>query len=184
MRKAARAAIILVLYCTKILSAESGYDLFQKALVKERAEGKIEEAIQLYQRIVTEFASDRTLAAKALVQMGQSLEKLGKTEARQMYERIVRDFADQPKPLRVARSRMAALGMRPGLQSGSALSTRQLWEGTEVDLFGAVSPDGRFLSFVDWETGDLAIRDFSLKQTRRLTHKGAWSDSPEFHSFA
>jgi hypothetical protein len=36
--------------------------LFQKAVTQERAAGNLEEAIKLYQRVATEFASDRALA--------------------------------------------------------------------------------------------------------------------------
>lgn len=48
-------------------AAETGAELFQRALTEERAAGNLEEAIKLYQRIAKEFASDRALAAKALV---------------------------------------------------------------------------------------------------------------------
>src|SRR2546428_13361517 len=75
--------------------AQSGNDLFQQALVKERTEGNLPEAIKLYQTIVQKYGSDRKLAAKALFQMGQAYEKLGSAEARKAYERIAREFADQ-----------------------------------------------------------------------------------------
>ena len=51
--------------------AQSGNDLFQQALVKERTEGNMAEAIKLYQTIVQKYGTDRKLAARALVQMGQ-----------------------------------------------------------------------------------------------------------------
>ena len=35
--------------------AQTGHDLFQQALVMEQAEGDLQEAIQLYERIVEEF---------------------------------------------------------------------------------------------------------------------------------
>ena len=50
----------------------------------------------------------------------------------------------------------------------------------EVDFSGAVSRDGRFLSYVDWSTGDLAIRDLKTGENRRLTNKGSWLESNEF----
>jgi Tol biopolymer transport system component len=49
-----------------------------------------------------------------------------------------------------------------------------------VDVEGTVSPDGRFLSYVDWETGDLALHDFATGGDRRLTNKGTWAQSDEF----
>jgi Tol biopolymer transport system component len=53
----------------------------------------------------------------------------------------------------------------------------------EVDLagdsmaevfFGAISPDARFLTYTDWSTGDLAVRDLETGVTRGLTEKGTW----------
>ncbi len=35
-----------------------------------------------------------------------------------------------------------------------------------MDLFGAVSPDGRFLTYTDWRTGDLAVRDLKTGEDR------------------
>jgi Tol biopolymer transport system component len=89
--------------------AQSGYDLFQKGLVKERTEGNLEEAIHLYKQIVDEYNDDRALVAKALVQMGQCYEKLARAEARKAYERVVREFADQTEPARVARQHLEKL---------------------------------------------------------------------------
>ncbi|OGD37606.1 MAG: hypothetical protein A2V45_00190 [Candidatus Aminicenantes bacterium RBG_19FT_COMBO_58_17] len=42
---------------------------------------------------------------------------------------------------------------------------------------GNVSPDGRYISFVDWDTGDLAVRNLSTGEEKRLTDKGPWTQS-------
>src|SRR5438105_11320383 len=89
--------------------AQSGNDLFQQALVKERTEGNLPEAIKLYQSIVQKYGSDRKLVAKALFQIGQAYEKLGNAEARKAYERIAREFADQKEVAADAGRRLAAL---------------------------------------------------------------------------
>ena len=57
-------AIVLLLTLAAALP-QNGYDLFQKALVKERAEGKLEEALQLYERVVREFADQKEVVADA-----------------------------------------------------------------------------------------------------------------------
>jgi hypothetical protein len=178
MRKALLpgAAAITATVAAFGLPVQSGHDLFQQALVKERAEGNLQEAIDLYDRIVQDFADDHALAAKALVQMGRCYEKLGRAEARKAYQRVIRDYADQAEPLQVARARLAAL-TRP-LQAG--MSVRRVWAGPDADTDGEISPDGRFLSFVDWGTGDLAIRDLTTVSNRRLTDKGPWTVSQEF----
>ena len=66
MRKYAVLVAVLVLLSLSFgsLAPQNGYDLFQKALAKERGEGNLEEAIALYKKVVEE-AKDKSLAAKA-----------------------------------------------------------------------------------------------------------------------
>jgi Tol biopolymer transport system component len=175
-------AIILIIAAlggARIISAEQGAnDLFQKALSKERAEGQLDDAIVLYARVVKEYASDRPLVAKALMQLGACYEKLGRAEARAAYERVVREFSDQGRIVVEAGARLAALARPRSVLAG--LSTRQVWAGPGSDASGSPSPDGRYLSFVDWSTGDLAVRDLTTGATRQLTRKGSWAASPAF----
>src|SRR5688572_21328476 len=88
------------------LGAQSGNDLFQKALAKERAEGQLEAAIQLYEQVVRDFAADRPLAARALLQVGRCYDKLGKVDARKSYRRLLRDYSDQRAYADEARARL------------------------------------------------------------------------------
>jgi Tol biopolymer transport system component len=175
-----KVSIVIIVGLLVALSAamappQSGHDLFQKALVKERTEGNLEGAIQLYQRIVREFSNDRPVAAKALLQIGQCYEKLGKDEARKAYERLLRDYADQAEQVKVARSRLAALAG----PSPTTLTARRL-ENPPADAQGStVSPDGHYLSFWDWQTEDLAVRDLQTGKDRRLTNEStSWAGKP------
>ena len=61
---------------------------------------------------------------------------------------------------------------------------REVWNGPGLDYAGSPSPDGRYLSFVDWTTGDLAIRDLETGKNHRLTNKGQWEKSEEFAEFS
>jgi len=64
------------------------------------------------------------------------------------------------------------------------ITARQLWAGPLVDTTGDVAPGGKLISFVDWETGDLAVRDVAAGTSRRVTNKGTWADSFEFALFS
>jgi Tol biopolymer transport system component len=70
--------------------------------------------------------------------------------------------------------------LNPAIASAQGIVTRQVWAGPEADTMGSPSPDGRLLSFVDWNTGDLAIRDLTTGKSRRLTNKGPWFQSYEY----
>ena len=160
------------------LGAQSGNDLFQKALAKERAEGQLAAAIQLYEQVVREFAADRPLAARALLQAGRCYDRLGKVEARKTYRRLLRDYADQRAYADEARARLAALDAPRAPVPPGGIVTRQVTGA--IDISGTPSPDGRFLSGTDWTTGDLVIQDLTTMETRRLTNKGPWTKSSAF----
>src|SRR5713101_6677043 len=146
--------------------------LMQAAHQKQLVEGQMEEAIQLYKRIVQEHAGNRAVAAQALLEMGQCYEKLGNAEARKAYERVLREYADQPE-VAEARRRLAALGQPAGSGNGSEMVTRRVWAGSDVEAGVSLSPDGRYLSCVDGTTGDLALRDLATGKMRRLTNGGS-----------
>ena len=140
----------------------------QAAITKETVEGDLKGAIELYQKLAD--GSDHAVAAKALVRMGQCYEKLGNAEAMKAYERVVHEFSDQKEMVAAARARLAALAGGAGAPGSSTLTMRRIWAG--VDVSGKVSPDGRYVSFTDWETGDVAIRDLATDEIRRLTNDG------------
>lgn len=132
---------------------------FEAAMNKEVVAGDLKGAIELYKR--ASQSSDRAVAAKALVRMADCYERLGSAEARTIYDRVVRDYSDQKDAASTARARLAG--------NRAQMMTRQVWTGPGVDGEGAPSPDGRFLTFVDWATGNLAIRDLATGQNRALT---------------
>jgi len=153
--------------------------LLQAANHKQLVEGQLEEAIQLYKSILANYSGNRAVAAKALLEMGQCYEKLGNTEARKAYERLLRDYGDQSEAATEARKRLAVLSGN-GATRTSEMVTRRVWTGPGGYVLGSVSPDGRYLSDVDWTTGDLALRDLVTGKTRRLTSEGLLLDEPSF----
>jgi Tol biopolymer transport system component len=160
-----------------LLGAQSGNELFQQALMKERSQGDLAGAIKLYEQIVKQHSKDRQLAARALLQMAGCQERLGGEAARRTYERLVKEFGDQSEAVAQARTRIAALN--PTLASPSGPRTRQLWAGPGVDNLGSVSPDGRWLSYAHWDTGDLGLRDLVNNTTKLVTNTGGWDKQPQ-----
>ena len=69
--------------------------------------------------------------------------------------------------------------LNPTIASAQGIVNRQVWSGPDVGIQGSVSPDGRYLSCVDFTTGDLALRDLATGKMRNLTNKGSWTESSE-----
>lgn len=61
-------------------------------------------------------------------------------------------------------------------RQSAGMVLRQVWAGP--DLTTSVSPDGRFLAYQD-SSADLALWDLTTGESRKVTHKGTWVDSPE-----
>jgi Tol biopolymer transport system component len=169
------AAVSIVTLAAAPALAQSGHDLFQQALVKERADGDLRGAIGLYERIVREFSTDRSLSARALVQMGQCYEKLGSTEAESAYRRVVREFGDQQAPVAEARTRLAALERAARAAEAVSITTRLVWLETSGE-WNSITPDGKYAVYDDY-TGNLALRDVATGESRPLTDDATWSEA-------
>jgi len=144
--------------------------LFESARQKETLEGDPKGAIREYEEIVKRHSSDREVAAKALLAMAECHQKLGDGEARAIYERVLREYADQKQSVALARARLGGSG-----SATRAKGDRPVWTGPKVDGFGTSSPDGRLLTYTDWSTGGLVLRDLVAGTDRRLT-PGSWAE--------
>jgi Tol biopolymer transport system component len=158
-------ALSLLAAPSRPAAAQTGSDLFQQALRKERVDGDLKGAIALYQRILKEHSSERALNASVLLQLGAAYEKQGNTEARTAYQRVVREFGEQTDQVARARSRLDALTSNLAEPGGPTL--RRV--GSNAPGAVAASADGQTFSFVDRRTGRLGVRDQATGETRMLT---------------
>lgn len=62
---------------------------------------------------------------------------------------------------------------RIALRGKDSVAVRVVWSGNGADDSGSVSKDGRLLSFADWSTGNLAVRENATGQVRRITANGS-----------
>jgi Tol biopolymer transport system component len=141
----------------------------EAAVHREQVLGDLKGAIEQYKKLAQ--SGSRTVAAQALIRLGQCYEKLGQaqvTEARAAYERVVRDFTDQVEIVAQAHARLAALG-RP--RGATGLVARQVLADAS-DVSGVLSADGRYLRGIDGATGDVIQFDVAAGQRSRVTNKG------------
>jgi len=167
-------AALLAVFLAAFLAAGQKNDqaeLALKAAIKtETVDGDLKSAIEQYKAIAALSSAGRATVATALLRMGQCYEKLGNAEARTAYERVVREYGDQTAIAAEARTKLAALAGAAGASGSSALAVRRVW--AQADPTGKISPDGRFLSFTDWDSEDIGIRDLATGQNRLLTGTG------------
>ncbi len=116
----------------------------QAAIKTETVDGNLKGAIEQYQKLAN--SSDRAVAAKALIRMGQCYEKLGDVEATKAYERVMRDFADQKEAVEQARALLSASPRDKTLESGLAFGRKWVLPPA-VGISAHPSPDGRYMYF-------------------------------------
>ena len=162
LTKPAVFIIAMILASAGWLKAQNATDLFQQALELERSKGDLAGAIQIYQRIVNEFSTEKAVAANALFRLGSCQERLGQAQARASYERLVREYGDQAALTENARTRLSAMAAaenaprnpaitilemdpRTGAIHGPAL---RLTQGNALsEQYPKWSPDGRSIAF-------------------------------------
>ncbi len=162
-------------------SAQSPEQLYQKGLTKEEGEGALQDAINLFNQVVNNSKADKLLQAKSLLHVGLCYEKMGNQEAIKAYKKLVSNFPSQKNEVAIARERLSKL-IPP--VSSKEIAVRQVWGGKGVDQLGSASADGELLTFVDWETGNLAVRNLKTGQNRPITNEGTWKDQRQYALFS
>ena len=127
---------------------QSAEQLYQSGIYKEDVEGKLEEAIAIYQEIIKKYPQNNPVAAKALFHTGLCYEKLGNQEALKAYERLIADYPGQKEEVALAKERLAKLAKitepaprKPSFRKIRTPFSIPEWSGSRL------SPDGKTLAF-------------------------------------
>jgi Tol biopolymer transport system component len=82
---------------------------------------------------------------------------------------------------RTERNEMPRLAsVASSVQGAPEVTVRRLYTSGYVDFYvSSISPDGRYLSMVDWSTTDLAVRDLETGELHRLTNAPRSGDDDE-----
>ena len=179
MKRAVVVAVILVL--TGIAAARQDLsDVFYKAVHLQDVKGDLEAAIPLFEQVVA-GSKDPSLAAKAQLRIGMCYEKLGLTRAEQAYQKVIDRYPQQSQEVTAARARLAALNQ----PLAAAAVTRQVWTNAPGGVYmGAPSPDGRYIAYLDFDTGNLAVRDLKTDTNSPLTTEGSWDQPEQFAEYS
>jgi hypothetical protein len=148
-------AALLLASSAALAAAQSGADLLQQAQKKMLQDSDFEGAIEIYDRIVREFASDPTMTASAKIDRARAKQLQARVEARKEYDQILRNYADQPVVLEAAGRLLDEAGFPPGIYMaefdpsasmvrGPVARVTKDWE--TVERFPLWSADGESLS--------------------------------------
>lgn len=184
-KRKSRLGVIGIVIIVFVLGAfsQTADDLFQKALRLEKSEGKLAEAIELYQKVIT-GPSNKSLAAQAQLRIGMCYEKMGIAEAVKAYELVIAKYSDQAAAVAEAKARLAALRKKePAGLTMTRLLPPQLY--TECQR---LSPDGSKVAGIVYdmpeaEGQNVAIYDLATRKLELITKydygkEARWAHSP------
>ena len=166
------AALLLPWVSGNLRAQETAAEGFERAFYYEDVQGALKNAIALYEQILKWFSDAREIAAKAQLHVGLCYEKLGLEEASKAYQAVIQNYGDQKDAVAQARERLSRL-TQPARKAKEpeGMRIRQVWKKPYTDSFGSVSLDGRFLSFVYWGEGEVAIHDLVKGEDKVLPHE-------------
>jgi Tol biopolymer transport system component len=143
--------------------------LLQAAEAKVKVEGDLQAALTLYREAEKEAGSNRVLVAQTLVKMAEVYRSVNEAEALRIYERLVKEFSDQKDALTTARNYLAGRPA-PGPLRDRVVASDDLWGD------GRISPDGRFISYIDYSGPvQFMVRDLVTGTRRPVAGCGAAS---------
>jgi Tol biopolymer transport system component len=141
--------------------------LLGTAQYQEQVEGKLDQAIASYKKVLAAPDASTSQKARAQLHIGLCYERLGLAEARKAYEAVLEKYASELESASTARTRLAAMGQpKPVAAAGPVI--RQIWTKNDAKYYD-ISPDGKSVSGTDNGTGDLIVKDISSGAVRRLT---------------
>lgn len=148
------------------------------AMETETVKGDLKGAIEQYKKLAQ--GSNRAVAAKALIQMGECYEKLGSSEADKQYALVISKFSDQKEAVAQARAHLGGAAAK-----ASGMVNRPVWVLDKAASAASISPDGRYIAFTDEDVagrGNLKLHDLTTGMDRRLTDaaSGEFSDESAF----
>jgi Tol biopolymer transport system component len=160
-------------------SQQTAAELYEKALYLEEAQGDLQKAIGMYEKILAQDPGDREVAAKAQLHIGLCYEKLGQEQAQAAYQKVVEHYPDQTEAVSMAKEKLLILqkAQVPAETGEGEFRIRRVFP---FGTFGSPSLDGKFFSCRE-DSGDLAIIDIATGKKRSLTNSASW-DKGDFVS--
>jgi Tol biopolymer transport system component len=159
--------------------------LFEKAKFTMETKGDLNRAIDLFNEIIKNYPKEREYAAKSQLYIGLCYEKLGVKEAQKAYRKVVDSYPEQTEAVKLANEKLALLLREEAPAKSTEITIRRIWSGPDANGEGGPSPDGRYLSFTDWEIPALVVHDLATGKNRQLTKKeGNTYGYPDYSIFS
>ncbi|MDX2443478.1 MAG: tetratricopeptide repeat protein, partial [Bacteroidales bacterium] len=162
--------VCLVLFNTNGFSQQTASQLYEKALYLEEAKGELQQAIDLFQEILTKYPEERQVAAKALLHTGICYERLGLKQARKTYQDVIDRYPEHKDEVIIAKQRVLQMEAYTAdlnkqaeqyVKNGNELYSRWEYEEAIQEYKKAIEldPDGLLALNAKYYVGQSQFRD-------------------------
>ncbi len=183
-----RRNVVLVALAAVLSLHSNGYaDVYYRMLF-ERVAFAMEactnplNVLAAFQEIAKRHPYDRYYAARSQLYAGICYRRMGSNLAVQAFQKVIADFPDQTDVVKIAKAELdsSTKSVQPIPKKPREIQPFKVWEGESVHGTAALSGDGRYLCYVDQETGELMLYETTSGKTRRLVSRGL---NAEFDGF-
>lgn len=173
-------SVCLLLFSVTMMRAQPSHEeLFEKAKYLMETSGDLQNAILQFEEIIQNYPDEQAYGAKSQFYIGLCYEKLGKQEAKKAFEKVIVNYPTEEKIVLLAKERLSDLESPPEkvARMNMDFQLQQVW-ANPLDDMGKPSPDGRYLSYVNWNVPCLAIYDFHTRESKNISStKGDWGEA-------
>lgn len=162
-----RASALLAAAVLPLLAAaasESPSLLLQKGIYAEEIERNLDSAIQIYEQIAAEAATNRTIVAQAQYRLAVCYQKQGKKE---QAIRLLNDLVQQAPADVALRTKALEILTQLGASLSDVVSIRKV-ASLASGWFTAASPDGRFLEYQPSDSPDVQVFEHATGKVRTV----------------
>jgi Tol biopolymer transport system component len=169
----------LLLLSVSIARTQTTYaEQFEKAKYLMETRGDLQNAILQFEEIIQQYPDQKEYGARSQYYIGLCYEKLGYREAKKAYEKVIANYPSEEEIVILAKNRLSDLGSPSEKETkvNKEFQLQQVW-ANPLDDTGTPSPDGRHLSYVNWNVPCLAIYDFETGESKQITSTiGEWTE--------
>lgn len=168
----------IFIFSTIIISQTNHNELFEKAKYTMETKGDLQNAINLFEEIIKQYPTEKEYGAKSQFYIGLCYQKQGLTKAKRAFEKVISNYPTETEIVSLAKEKLSAIKVvTKNIEiKNKDFQLQQVW-AEPFDDMGMPSPDGRYISYVNWNVPCLAIYDLNTgKSTDIVSTTGTWEE--------
>ncbi len=171
--------LFIFLFSSTIIAQNNHKELFEKAKYTKETKGDLSSAINQFKNIIQSYPDEKEYGAKSQFYIGLCYQKQGIAKAKRAFEKVISDYPNEIEVVNLAKEKLTTLRVatKSPKKENDDFQLQQVW-AKPFDDMGMPSPDGRYISYVNWDVPCLSIYDVETSESKDIiSTKGTWDDN-------